>query len=52
MNTPKRFTFYIFTLFIVALAGCDKDKSLPPEVSQLLRQTVEVKALPASLKAP
>lgn len=50
MNTPKRFTFYIFTLFIVALAGCDKDKSLPPEVSQLLRQTVEVKALPASLK--
>lgn len=43
----------------VFLAGCGKDhafsritspKPLPPEVAQLLRETVEVKTLPASLK--
>src|SRR4051794_29819843 len=35
---------------VAALAtGCKKDKPLPQEVSQLLRQTVQNKALPASL---
>lgn len=52
MSTPKktRSLFLIFTLFTVALTGCDRNKPLPPEVSQLLRETVEVKALPASLE--
>ncbi len=50
MRIPKRTFPYISVFLIAALAGCEKDKSIPPEVSQLLRQTVKVKALPASLK--
>jgi murein L,D-transpeptidase YcbB/YkuD len=42
-------------LAMLALAGCEKvtkvtHKELPPEVPQLLRQSVESKALPASFK--
>ena len=50
MRISKKYFFYISVFLIVALAGCNRNQSLPPEVSQLLRQTVEVKALPASLK--
>jgi L,D-transpeptidase YcbB len=50
MTTPKKYSLYISILLIAALTGCNRNKSLPPEVSQLLRQTVEVKAIPASLK--
>ncbi len=47
MTVPKK--LLILLLFIPTLAGCNKTKSLPPEVSQILRETVQVKALPASL---
>ena len=51
MTTPKQVSPYILILLLIAaLAGCKKNESLPPEVSQLLRETVQVKALPASLK--
>lgn len=50
MRISKRSALYIFTLLIVSLTGCNKNKSFPPEINQLLRETVEVKALPASLK--
>jgi murein L,D-transpeptidase YcbB/YkuD len=50
MRISKKSTLYIFILLIVSLTGCNKNKSFPPEVNQLLRDTVEVKALPASLK--
>jgi L,D-transpeptidase YcbB len=54
----KKLALSVFFLSFLA-AGCGKDhafsrfgspKSLPPEVAQLLRETVEVKTLPASLK--
>ena len=49
MTTSKRFS--ILLLLAAALAaGCNRNKAFPPEINQLLRDTVEVKALPASLK--
>jgi murein L,D-transpeptidase YcbB/YkuD len=61
MTISKKYSISISILLLtLAIAGCNQDsggigigfkpKALPPEVSQLLRQTVEVKALPASLK--
>ncbi len=47
MIAPKK--FLILLLLLPALAGCNKNKTFPPEVNQLLRETVQVKALPASL---
>lgn len=46
--TPAK-KYLIFLLLLPALAGCNKNKTFPPEVNQLLRETVQVKALPASL---
>ncbi len=51
-----RLSFSILLLAGVVIAGCGehhalfKPKSLPPEVSQLLRQTLQAKTLPASLR--
>src|SRR6185295_9772062 len=51
-----RLSFSILILAGVVIAGCGehhslfKPKTLPPEVSQLLRQTLEAKTLPASLR--
>ncbi|HEV2851577.1 MAG TPA: L,D-transpeptidase family protein [Thermoanaerobaculia bacterium] len=61
MTTLKKYSISISTLLLtLAIAGCNQDsggvgigfkpKAFPPEISQLLRQTVEVKVLPASLK--
>jgi murein L,D-transpeptidase YcbB/YkuD len=52
MTTPKKYFFPVFLLItaMASLGGCKKNEALPPEVSQLLRETVQVKALPASLK--
>lgn len=50
MSILKNSFPYISILFIAALVGCNKNEPLPPEVNQLLRTTVEVKVLPASLK--
>lgn len=49
--TTKRCFFYSFILLtaLAPLGGCKKNDSFPPEVPQLLRETVQVKALPASL---
>jgi len=55
MTIPKRFSIPLL-LAAILVAGCDRlsfhvhPKSFPPEINQLLRDTVEVKALPASLK--
>jgi murein L,D-transpeptidase YcbB/YkuD len=49
----KLFLFPILTLLTAAVlaGGCDKqDEPLPPGVSQLLRETVEAKTLPASVR--
>jgi hypothetical protein len=58
MSTLKTrsYSLAISILFLASLlaAGCDKAKQanepLPPQVAQLLRETVEIKTLPASLK--
>src|SRR5688572_20909628 len=48
MTTPKKY-FLLVLILIAALGGCKKNETFPPEVSQLLRETVQIKALPASL---
>ncbi len=36
-------------LLPVVIAGCQRDKPMPPQVGQILRETLEVEALPASV---
>ncbi|HKI04006.1 MAG TPA: L,D-transpeptidase family protein [Thermoanaerobaculia bacterium] len=53
MSKLSRRLFSVTLILAPALAaGCNKvgDQPLPPQVAQLLRETVEIKALPASLK--
>lgn len=55
MDTPKKkkILFPILTLLTAAVlaGGCDKTgEPLPPAVAQLLRETVETKTLPASVR--
>src|SRR5690349_3314102 len=48
---PRSKTIFLFSLSLLAtLAGCKKNEPLPPAVSQLIRETVTVQTLPASLK--
>src|SRR5919205_2464008 len=55
-STGSLFIKLSFYILLAILAGCGehhslfKPKSLPPEVSQLLRQTLEAKTVPASLR--
>ena len=55
MSTLKTRSYSIATSILllagVLAAGCKKaNEPLPPQVAQLLRETVEIKTLPASLK--
>lgn len=51
MITPKKIRILFPILILLFAAGCDrKDEPLPPTVSQLLRETVEAKTLPASIR--
>lgn len=48
---PRSKTIFLFSLCTAAtLAGCKKNEPLPPEVAQIIRETVTVQTLPASLK--
>lgn len=48
---PRSKTIFLSSLCILAaLAGCKKDEPLPPAVAQIIRETVTVQTLPASLK--
>lgn len=50
----KPIAIFLLLLTSILTAGCDrikKDRPLPPEVSQLLRETLEVETLPASLES-
>ncbi|HVS00054.1 MAG TPA: L,D-transpeptidase family protein [Thermoanaerobaculia bacterium] len=39
----------VAALLPILAAGCQRDKPMPPQVSQILRETLEVKALPVSV---
>jgi L,D-transpeptidase YcbB len=50
MSTPTRIFFAGLSFTIFLLAGCRDDPSLPPSVQHLLRETLTVEVLPASLR--